>query len=135
MNKLFVTSQYAVKPGMRGFTKKDIEDHIDRTKVVERDIEFSASYLYEAKDEKDAVEKMSHTVFGRDFTVSAREFTDEEYKKAFEKSPHRKLEWLADALGLTIYDAENLFGKLSNSRLADVVRTIAGRTIPEVKYR
>lgn len=134
MKKLWVISHYAHKP-CAGWTKAELEASLDFDKVVEDEPNLDQAFLYEADSAEDAVRKMSNTVFGPRYVVSAREFTDAEYKTAFERTAHRKIEWLADALGIGIADAVGLFDKLSNKKLNLLVESLAGKTLPKVSYK
>jgi len=135
MKKLYVLKKHPLKPGSRGFTKQELEASLDMTRVVEDEIRFDQSFLYHADSPEDMVEKMSHSIFGPNLPVSAREFTDEEYKKAFERSADRKVEWLGEKLGLGLAVANSLFGNMSNKKLDTLVEALAGKTIPAISYR
>jgi hypothetical protein len=135
MKKLYVLKKHPVKPGNRGFTKQELEASLDMSRVVEDEIRFDQSFLYHADSPEDMVEKMSHSVFGPNLPVSAREFTDEEYKKAFERSADRKVEWLGEKLGLGLDDARSLFNSFSNKKLDTLVEALAGKTIPAISYK
>lgn len=134
MKKLWVISHHPSKP-CAGWTKAELEASLDMDKVVEEAPNLDQAFLYEADSAEDAVRKMSNTVFGPRYVVSAREFTDAEYKAAFERTACRKIEWLADALGIGIADAIGLFDKLSNKKLNLLVESLAGKTLPKVSYK
>jgi len=135
MKKLFVLSHHPIKPGAKGFTRQDLEASLDLTRSVEEEIRFDMSSFYEADSPEDRVEKSKLSIYGANWPVSAREFTDEEYRKIFETSPHRKIEWLGEALGIGIVQSRAFFEKLSNKRLNELVASLAGKTIPPVSYR
>ena len=135
MMKLFVLSHRPIKPGVRGdFTRAELEASLDLSRVEEKEIQFDQSFLYRASSAEEMVRQMSHSVYGPNYPVSAREFTDEEYKKAFEKSSDRKVEWLGDAIG-DLALARELFGNMSNKKLNMLVARVAGKTIPAVSYK
>ena len=134
MRKMWVVSHHPSKP-TPGFTRQELEASLELDKVVEDRPNFDQSFLYEAESAEDAVKKRSLSVFGPKWAVSAREFTDEEYALAFEKSTHRKIEWLADALKLELYDARCMFDKLSNRKLGQLIEALAGKKIPKASFK
>lgn len=127
MKKLFVVTTHCVKLDENHKVKPD-PDHVE-----ELPIRFDQAYLYYANDENDAIDKRRKSIYGRDFPVSAREFTDEEYKKAFEKSTSRKVEWLIENLALGEHD--DTFDKLNNKKLEKLVRTVSNRLNIPVTYK
>ena len=134
MKKLWVISHYERKP-CAGWTRAELEASLDFSKVVEDVPNLDQAFLYEADSAEDAIRQMSHTVYGPKYVISAREFTDEEYRIAFEKTARRKIEWLADAMGIGIVDAIGFFDKLSNKKLNLLVESLAGKTLPQISYR
>ena len=137
MRKLYVLKKHTLKPGSVSarFTRAELEASLDMTRVVEEEIRFDQAFSHYADSPEDMVEKMRHSVFGPNLPVSAREFTDEEYKKTFEQSTDRKIEWLDEKLGLGLAVANSLFGSMSNKKLNILVDALAGKSIPAVSYK
>jgi len=106
---------------------------LDPVLTQETPIQFDSAYLYYADSAEHAMEKSRHSIFGPDLPVSAREFTDEEYRLAFEKSDCRKVEWLKETLGLDQFD-RTLDG-LSNKKLKLLVEAISNRFGVPITYR
>ena len=137
MRKLYVLKKHPLKPegASAGFTRAELEASLDMTRVVEEEIRFDQAFCHYADSPEDMVEKMRHSIFGPNLPVSAREFNDDEYKKTFEQSPDRKIEWLDEKLGLGLAVANSLFGNMSNKKLNILVDAIAGKSIPAVSYK
>ena len=137
MRKLYVLKKHPLKADAecKGWSQAECEAMLDMTRVEEEKIRFDQAFSHCADSPEQMVEKMKLSVFGPNLPVSAREFTDEEYKKAFEQSTDRKIEWLDEKLGLGLAVANSLFGDLSNKKLNTLVNALAGKSIPAVSYK
>ena len=137
MRKLYVLKRHPLKAGAKceGWSQAELESTLDMTRVEEENIRFDQAFCHYADSPEDMVEKMSHSIYGPNLPVSAREFTDDEYKKAFEKSTCRKIEWLGEKLGLGLAVANSLFDNMSNKKLNTLVNALAGKSIPAISYK
>lgn len=137
MTKLFIVKHRPFKPGykFKSYSRAERENSLDLTREVEDPIAFDLAEFYRASDEAQAVENRRISIYGKNWPTTAREFTDEEYRKTFEQSPGRKVEWLGEALGLGEQEASDLFCNMPNKKLNTFVSKLAGRTIKSVNYR
>ena len=136
MTKLFIVKHHPIKEGVKfGFSKAECEAALDLTREVEEPIQFDSASFYRAEDARHAVESAKLSIYGENWPTTAREFTDDEYKKAFEQSTDRKIEWLDEKLGLGLAVAHSLFGNMSNKKLNILVDALAGKSIPAVSYK
>lgn len=136
MTKLFIVKHHPIKEGVKfGFSKAECEAALDLAREVEEPIRFDSASFYRAEDARHAVESAKLSIYGENWPTTAREFTDEEYKKTFEQSADRKIEWLGEALDLGLADASKLFGNMTNKKLNILVNALAGKSIPAISYK